>query len=264
MGGPPVRSGASHRESRGDLDGGFEEGGESHKNQIENSSHALRDAVLENATELPTHLDGKLEEAEKDREWRLGNLKIDLENMEKSLGWQIKTSSNDPRQELAEITNRLAALERSIKENDSRLGWQLECVRRLQQISDGARELRANAATARFSSEGESKKEETVRSVAMFLLGCIQQDIDGFVLTFFDGKNLSVLSMQLEAIQRIVREATLASPALSVEQIEREARTIGKELDSVEKWVKSIEDEETARRALKIKHEMDGGIDSCN
>jgi hypothetical protein len=246
------RSRAPDPAPRGNGGGGFEEVGEGLKNQIENSSYGLRDAVLENATELRTHLDGKLEEAEKDLEWRLGNLKIDLENLEKSLGWQIKTSLNDPRQELAEITSRLAGLERSFEEHELQMGWQLECLRRLHQISDGTRELRASAATAPFSSEGESKKEETARSMTMYLLGCIQQEVESFILPFFEGGHLSVLSMRLEKIQEIVREATLTSPpTMSREQIEREARRVLQELDGIHAWAKAIEDEETAKETAK-------------
>jgi hypothetical protein len=130
----------------------------------------------------------------------------------------------------AEITNRLAALERCFEEHESTIAWHLECMRRLQQINDGIRELRTSTATARFSSEGESKKE---RSATMYMLGSIQQDIESFRLPLIDRKNLLGLSMELEDMQRIVRKATLASPALSIEQIDSEARYILSKLDGI-------------------------------
>jgi hypothetical protein len=139
-------------------------------------------------------------------------------------------SPSDPPREPAEIATRLAALERSFEEHESTITWHLECMRRLQQINDGIRELRTSAATARFSSEGESKKE---RSATMYMLGSIQQDIEGFRLPLIDRKNLLGLSMELEDIQRIVRKATLASPALCIEQIDSEARYILSKLDGI-------------------------------
>jgi len=214
-----------------------------------------RDAVLETITELREYLEGKsegaeddrkgrLDDAENDLKWRLDNLKIDLQNLEKPLGHKIESSSNDAREKLAEISNRLTALELSFTKEDrqSAISWQIECARRLQQISEGASELRKSVATAKLRSEDESS-----RSVTINLLGCAQQEAESIILPGFKERHLSVLSMQLEKVQRIVREATLASPALSLEQIESETRSILHELDGIEEWAKAIEDEGVAK-----------------
>ena len=67
-----------------------------------------------------------------------------------------------------ELLERLTAIEEKLEElsainaNDElrrrlkNVPYQLECMRRLQQIGGDLRELRTNAATARFAKEGES------------------------------------------------------------------------------------------------------------
>ncbi len=249
------RAGAApDTEPRGDLDRGSENLGKSLEWRLQNLEKSLEWQIKSSSNDPQQDLDRGFENLEKSLEWRLGNLTIDLENLKKSLEWQIKSLSNDPQQELTEISNRLAALEASF----SRLGWQIECMRRVQQISDATHALRAGAAAATFSGEGEPKKEEAARSATMHLLGCIQQESDSFILPFFEGKHLSVLSMQLEKIQKIIQEATLASPALSIEEIKSEAHRILQELDGIHKWAKAIEDEETAKEIGKHA-ETDGG-----
>lgn len=164
---------------------------------------------------------------------------------------ELKKQSNAPGdailEKVTELDNRCEALERTLEDHQSAISWQLECTRRLQQISESASELRTSA-TARFLGKDESANE-----VAVLLLGSIRQEVESFVLPFFEGRHLSVLSMHLEKIQRAVREAALASPALSLEQIESETRSILQELDAIDKWAKTIEDEEMPKRVAEIK-----------
>jgi hypothetical protein len=87
----------------------------------------------------------------------------------------------------------------------------------------------------------------------MLLLRSIQQEVEAFILPFFEREHLSALCMRLEKIQEIVREATLASPALSIEQIESEARRILQELDGIHEWAKTIEDEEISNGVAEIR-----------
>jgi hypothetical protein len=156
-------------------------------------------------------------------------------------------------EKVTEIDSRCAVFEQSFEAHQSAISWQLECTRRLQHISDAAGELRTSAATAKFLSDDESENEGIVRSSAVRLLGSVQQELESFVLPSFEGKHLSVLSMQIEKIQKMVREATLANPTLSIEQIECEARNLLQELDCIHEWAKTIEDEEMYKRVSEIK-----------
>jgi hypothetical protein len=107
--------------------------------------------------ELREHLDGKFaganedlkwrsDNAEKDLKWRLDNLKIDLGNLEKALAHNIESSSNDIREELAEISNHVAAVEPSFKKQAAAVARQKrELGQRLQKMEDDLSELRADA-----------------------------------------------------------------------------------------------------------------------
>ena len=118
------KTGVAYVESKGDVDGG-----------LEGMVGKARDAVLETITELREHLDLKFEGAEDDRKWRsdnadkdlkwrLDNLKIDLQNLEKALEYKIESSSRDPREALAEMSNLLAALEPSFKRQEAAIARQ--------------------------------------------------------------------------------------------------------------------------------------------
>ncbi len=107
--------------------------------------------------ELREHLDGNFdgakddrewrsENAEKDLKWRLDNLKCDLQNLEKALGDKIESSSNDAREELAELSNHLEVLDLSYtKQEATSSRQQLEFAQRLQKMADDLRELQADA-----------------------------------------------------------------------------------------------------------------------
>jgi hypothetical protein len=140
------KTGVAYPESQGDVDGGFE-----------GMVGKGRDAVLQTITELREHLDGKFEgaeddrksrsdNAEKDLKWRLDNLKIDLQNLEKALEYKIESSSCDPRETLAEMSNLLAALEPSFKKQEAAIARQtLEFGKRLRQMEVDLREIQADA-----------------------------------------------------------------------------------------------------------------------
>lgn len=156
----------------------------------------------------------------------------------------------------SEIGNRLAALQGNLEDPESSIAWQIECVRRIQQIHEGLRELRTNAGTARLRDDGEST-EQTQRSTVVKLLGWLQRDFDSFVLPFWDGKNLSVLAMRLEEIQKALRQTMLASPPLSIEQIDSEVRSIQEQLDDINQWAKNVEEAETARATGKAEESLE-------
>ena len=177
----------------------------------------------------------------------------DLEGFGRNIESKIEGRLKNFEEEPADISNRLAELERRLDARGIAIAWQLECTRRLQQINEGTRKLRTMAEIAVPPSGDKSGEKGTVHSVPMLLLGSIQQEAEAFILPFFGREHLSVLCMRLEKIQEILREATLASPALSMEQIESEARRILQELGGIREWAKTIEDEEISNGAAEIR-----------
>ena len=78
-----------------------------------------------------------------------------------------------------ELLERLTAIEGKLEElsainsNDElrrklkKVPYQLECMRRLQQIEGDLRELRTNAARARFAKEGEAALVQIARATGL-------------------------------------------------------------------------------------------------
>ena len=216
--------------------------------QVEGSPHSLRDTFLESAAEQSTRLDDGLVNLGRHIEWKVDSLGIDLENRTKRLEWQIQNSSND----LTQIIERLATLESSFQH----LGWQIECLRQLQQISDFTRELRARV-TIGESGEGESIKGESLRSSTVSLLGYIQEDMNEFVLPFRE--DLLQLSLRLRGVLKTLQETALASPTRSIDEIHEEARRITEELDEANRSDQRIEDEEMAKLVDELRQEKERG-----
>jgi len=143
---------------------------------------------------------------------------------------------------LQEVSRRLTALERSAADHKRQISCQLECMRRLQQIGDGLCELRTKAARAPIAKEGEegyvsevsisSSDEAGARSSTISWLGCMQERLDEFVLSDYRC-DLSILSLQLRGLQRMVREESIKSPSKSLNEIELANRVISEELHGI-------------------------------
>ena len=145
-----------------------------------------------------------------------------------------------------ELLERLTAIEGKLEElsainsNDElrrklkKVPYQLECMRRLQQIEGDLRELRTNAATARFAKEGESGyipeqslplDEGKARSSTIWNFSYIEERLDKFVLPEYQGDPLDPylgligLCIDLEHLQRSVREEARKSVKYSLNEI---------------------------------------------
>jgi hypothetical protein len=153
-----------------------------------------------------------------------------------------------------ELLERLTAIEEKLEElsainsNDElrrklkKVPYQLECMRRLQQIEGDLRELRTNAATARFAKEEESGyipkqslgedrwftvplDESEARSSTIREFGYIEERLDKFVLPEYQGDPLDPylgligLCIDLEHLQRSVREEARKSVKYSLNEI---------------------------------------------
>jgi hypothetical protein len=145
-----------------------------------------------------------------------------------------------------ELLERLTAIEQKLEElsainaNDEfrrrlkNVPYQLECMRRLQQIEGDLRELRTNAATARFAKEGESGyipeqslplDESEARSSTIRDFSYIEERLDKFVLPEYQGDPLDPylgligLCIDFEHLQRSVREEARKSVKYSLNEI---------------------------------------------
>jgi hypothetical protein len=137
-----------------------------------------------------------------------------------------------------------------------KLPYQLECIRRLQQIEGDLRELRTNAATARFAKEGEAGyipeqslgeerrfsvplDESVVRSSTIQHFSYIEERLDKFDLSVYqsDGPDphfsLDDLSVDLELLQRTVREEARRSVKWSLNEIDRSGLFLTDQLHEV-------------------------------
>jgi hypothetical protein len=153
-----------------------------------------------------------------------------------------------------EVLERLTAIEEKLEElsaisaNDElrrdlkKVAYQLECTRRLQQIESDLRELRTNAATARFAKEGESGyipkqslgedrwftvplDESEARSSTIRDFSYIEERLDKFVLPVYQSElpdpylSFVDLCLDLEHLQRSVREEARKSVMCSLNEI---------------------------------------------
>lgn len=153
-----------------------------------------------------------------------------------------------------EVLERLTAIEEKLEElsainsNDEfrrklrRVPYQLECMRRLQQIEGDLRELRINAAMARFAKKGESGyvpeqslgedrrftvplDESEARSSTIRDFSYIEERLDKFVLPEYQGDPLDPylgligLCIDLEHLQRSVRDEARKSAKYSLNEI---------------------------------------------
>jgi hypothetical protein len=145
-----------------------------------------------------------------------------------------------------ELLERLTAIEEKLEElsaintNDElrrrlkNVPYQLECMRRLQQIEGDLRELRTNAATARFAKEGESGyipeqslplDEGKARSSTIWDFSYIEERLDKFVLPEYQRDppdpclSLVGLCVDLERLQCSVREEARKSVMRSLNEI---------------------------------------------
>jgi hypothetical protein len=153
-----------------------------------------------------------------------------------------------------ELLERLTAIEEKLEElteidtNDElrrelkKVPYQLECMRRLQQIEGDLRELRTNAARARFANEGEAGyipkqsigadrwftvplDENEARSATIRDFIYIEERLDNFVLPVYQSDrphpylSLDDLSVDLELLQRSVREEARKSAMRSLNEI---------------------------------------------
>jgi hypothetical protein len=153
-----------------------------------------------------------------------------------------------------ELLERLTAIEEKLEElsainaNDElrrdlkNVPYQLECMRRLQQIEGDLRELRTNAARARFAKEGESGyipkqslggdrwftvplDESEARSSTIRDFSYIEERLDKFVLPVYQSDmtdpdfGLVGLCVDLELLQRSVREEARKSVKCSLNEI---------------------------------------------
>lgn len=141
-----------------------------------------------------------------------------------------------------ELLERLTAIEEKLGRDLKKVSYQLECMRRLQQIESDLRELRTNAATARFAREGESGyipkqsigedrwftvplDESEARSSTIRDFSYIEERLDKFVLPEYQGDpsdpylGLIGLCIDLEHLQRSVREEARKSVKYSLNEI---------------------------------------------
>ena len=176
---------------------------------------------------------------------------------------------------LKEVSRRITALERSAADHRRQISCQLECMRRLQQIGDGLRELRTNAARAPVAKEGEegyvrevsirSSDDAGARSSTISWLGSIQERLDEFVLSDYRC-DLSMFSLQLRGLQRMVREESIESASESLNEIELASRVIWEELHGIFEQIDSefrsthreeIERKKKKRREAESKREQE-------
>ena len=145
-----------------------------------------------------------------------------------------------------ELLERLTAIEEKLEEwsainaNDElrrrlkNVPYQLECMRRLQQIEGDLRELRTNAATARFAKEGESGyiseqslplDESKARSSTIWNFSYIEERLDKFVLPEYQRDppdpclSLVGLCVDLERLHCSVREEARKSVKCSLNEL---------------------------------------------
>ena len=161
---------------------------------------------------------------------------------------------------------------REIRNHVRNISWQLECMRRLQLISDGLRDIRTNAARAPIAKEGEegyvpeesigSRDEAGERSFVISWFEFTQDRLNKFVLPLYQC-DFSVLSMHLERLLESVREDSVKSPSMSLNQIARATRQISNELDDIHKQIaREFEDtpagiEEKRMRQSELKREQE-------
>jgi translation initiation factor 2 beta subunit (eIF-2beta)/eIF-5 len=153
-----------------------------------------------------------------------------------------------------EVLERLSAIEQKLEELSAinathelrrdlkRIPYQLECMRRLQQIESDLLELRTNAAMARFAKEGESGyipkqllgedrwfavplDESEARSSTIRDFCYIEERLNEFILPEYQGDPLDPclgligLCIDLEHLQRSVREEARKSPNYSLNKV---------------------------------------------
>lgn len=185
-----------------------------------------------------------------------------------------------------ELLERLAAIEEKLEglsatdTNDElrrelkKVPYQLECMRRLQQIEDDLRELRTNAARARFANEGEAGyipkqsigtdrwftvplDEREARSSTIRDFIYIEERLDNFVLPVYQSDrphpylSLDDLSVDLELLQRSVREEARKSVMRSLNEIALSGVCLTSQLDEM------LEQIDMHRKALERAKEIE-------
>ena len=137
---------------------------------------------------------------------------------------------DDADRKVSAIVERLTAIEERLKA----IPYQLECMRRLQQIEDDLHELRINAAKARFAREGEEGyipkqslgddrwftiplDESQARSSTIRDFGYIERRLNEFVLPVLSDR--IGLCIELEHLQHSMREEARNSVEYSLNKI---------------------------------------------
>ena len=184
-----------------------------------------------------------------------------------------------------ELLERLTAIEEKLEElsainsNDElrrklkNVPYQLECMRRLQQIEGDLRELRTNAATAKVAKEGESGyipeqslplDESKARSSTIWDFSYIEERLDKFILPEYQrdptDPDLSLIGLcvNLERLQRSVREEAQKSAMRSLNEIAFSgvclARELHEMLDQIDGRYKDLE------RAKQLEDKRNEGL----